>query len=391
MKSRTKKASAATRKTTRAASARPRATPSATKKTSRRKATADAADVPAVAVEPTPVDVAVGAGSAPRRAIFIDVENTSSETELIRVLDELKIDRRLVATEITAVGNWRVIGQQLGRMLATRGAHLVHSAPATRVRDWSDLWIAVSAGMWLGRASSGDSIDIISDDRAFDAVGDAAARLGIAYRRISCRGGHATAAAEVAAAPESRAQPGGRRRRRRRGGERTATLAHARASATHAPAVAPARHDEDEPHGASQAQLRAIIARLTDADPSRGVSLDALTVALKAEGFQRPPGSPRLVTRLRRLKDVEVTSNGRVRLIGDAAEIATAAARSGDEPVPAAFNGESASASEGEADEPATAAKRADGGRGRRRARRRGGRGRRTRRNGAAPASDSAH
>src|SRR5690349_14316283 len=89
------------------------------------------------------------AGAGPRRAVFIDVENTSSESELARVLDELAIDLTSGDTEVTAIGNWRVVGQQLGRSLAQRGAHLVHSAPATRVPDWSDLWIAVHAGMWL--------------------------------------------------------------------------------------------------------------------------------------------------------------------------------------------------------------------------------------------------
>ncbi len=89
--------------------------------------------------------------SGPRYAVFIDVENTSSEIDLVRVLEDLNIDR--AKTDLTAVGNWRVVGQQLGRMLAQRGAHLVHSAPAPRVPDWSDLWIAVTAGMWLGRAA----------------------------------------------------------------------------------------------------------------------------------------------------------------------------------------------------------------------------------------------
>jgi hypothetical protein len=71
--------------------------------------------------------------------------------------------------------------------------------------------------------------------------------------------------------------------------------------------------------GASEAQLEQIIARLAGADPSRAVTLDALTVALKAAGFRRPPGSPRLVTRLRRMKGVKVLPNSRVGLVNDAA------------------------------------------------------------------------
>src|SRR5271169_5132487 len=77
----------------------------------------------------------------PRRSIFIDVENTSSETDLLKVLDHLGIDRTKHTTELTAVGNWKSVGTRVGRTLAGLGAHLVHSAPAPGVRDWSDLWI----------------------------------------------------------------------------------------------------------------------------------------------------------------------------------------------------------------------------------------------------------
>ncbi len=232
------------------------------------------------------------------------------------MLDELNIDLTSGTTDVTAIGNWRVVGQQLGRSLAQRGAHLVHSAPATRVPDWSDLWIAVQAGIWLGRSRPGDAIDIVSHDRAFDAVGDAAARLGVTFKRITYRSAGASAADRTHERGQQRARaaagvvggavaavvaPDRRRRRRRvaargpRGGGRVA--------------------GEEERHGASQEQLQQVIARLAAADPAHGVTLDALTVALKAAGFQRPPGSPRLVTRLRRMKDLEVLANGRVRLV----------------------------------------------------------------------------
>ncbi|MGH7856264.1 MAG: hypothetical protein ACREQY_02970, partial [Candidatus Binatia bacterium] len=118
----------------------------------------------------------------PRRAIFIDVENTSGEEAILASLDQLGFEKVTPSTELVAVGNWRVIGAHVGRMLAQRGARLVHTAPATGVKDWSDLSIAVAAGTWLGRAASGDTIEIISADRAFDAVGDAAAALGVTYR-----------------------------------------------------------------------------------------------------------------------------------------------------------------------------------------------------------------
>ena len=123
-----------------------------------------------------------------RRAIFVDVENSSRADHVSRVLDHLAIDRQERRVDLIAVGNWRVIGADSARLLARRGAHLVHSAPSTGVKDWSDLRIAVSAGVWLGSARPGDLIEIISDDRAFDAVGDVAALLGVEYRRLSHRG-----------------------------------------------------------------------------------------------------------------------------------------------------------------------------------------------------------
>ncbi len=256
-------------------------------------------------------------GVGPRRAVFIDVENTSSESELARVLDELRIDLTSGLTDVTAIGNWRVVGQQLGRSLAQRGAHLVHSAPATRVPDWSDLWIAVHAGIWLGRSHPGDAIDIVSHDRAFDAVGDAAARLGVTFKRITYRSAGTSAATERASEATGERRSSGRRRRRRGGSGRS----HAAGSeSTHVSRVAPpvavqARGADEEPHAAPHDQLQQVIARLAAADAAHTVTLDALTVALKSAGFQRPPGSPRLVTRLRRMKDIEVLPNGRVRLV----------------------------------------------------------------------------
>ncbi|MGH7819508.1 MAG: hypothetical protein ACREQ9_07035, partial [Candidatus Binatia bacterium] len=138
------------------------------------------------------------------------MENTSGEGAILASLEQLGFDKVTPSTELLAVGNWRVIGAHVGRMLAQRGARLVHSAPATGVKDWSDLSIAVAAGTWLGRAAAGDTIEIISADRAFDAVGDAAAALGVTYRRI--------AYASTAAHPV--AESDGRRRRSRRGGRR---------------------------------------------------------------------------------------------------------------------------------------------------------------------------
>jgi hypothetical protein len=122
-----------------------------------------------------------------RRAIFFDVENSSRAEHVARVLEHLAVDHLAMATDFFAIGNWGVVGDETARLLARYGAQLLHSAPAPGVQDWSDLRIGVAAGMWLGGARAGDRIDIVSDDRAFDAVGDVAATLGIAFMRLSYR------------------------------------------------------------------------------------------------------------------------------------------------------------------------------------------------------------
>ena len=291
-----------------------------------------------------------GADSGPRRTIFIDVENTSGEAALIAALDQLEIDRTTMPTELVAVGNWRVIGQHVARMLAQRGARLLHTAPATGVKDWSDLSIAVAAGIWLGRARAGDQVEIVSADRAFDAVADAAAHLGVKFRRLTY--GSVSGLAEAIAVDPALAATGGRRRSRRGGRSRrgrgmgapawssggstsSATLPAAdlptpvaassgatppRTEAASIPSSHPveAAHvtngEATDIHGASHEQIVRTIARLTARAPERGVNLDLLINALKEEGFGRPPGSPRLVTRLRKMKDVIVSPTGMVRL-----------------------------------------------------------------------------
>jgi hypothetical protein len=272
----------------------------------------------------------VAPGEHPRRAIFIDVENTSGEAALLGALDQLGIDRTTMPTELVAVGNWRVIGQHVARMLAQRGARLLHTAPATGVKDWSDLSIAVAAGIWLGRAKPGDHIDIVSADRAFDAVADAAVNLGVNFRRLTY--GPLSGLAEAitpAAAAEGGARRGRRGGRRRRGtvpppaswvqppasSVETPTRIARPVQPAAAPAVTATGGIEKDIHGATPEQIIATIARLTAKAPERGVNLDLLINALKAEGFGRPAGSPRLVTRLRKMKDVEVSPTGMVRLV----------------------------------------------------------------------------
>jgi len=270
------------------------------------------------AVEPAPPPAAW----RPRRVVFIDVENTSSEASLSGVLDEFDLGGLGTSTEVVAIGNWRVIGPLLARSLAARGVQLVHSAPAARVRDWSDLWIAVQAGIWLGRARAGDALDIVSHDRAFDAIGDAASRLGVGFRRFTYGRGASKPEADSRPRPTRTASgDGGRQRggRASRGRGSSATTESAATPTQRGRAASPrqARSDAgeaDDRRAATPGQIVAALRRLTADDPPAGAAIDWLTEALKQAGFHRPPGSPRLITRLKRIKDVEVMANGRLRL-----------------------------------------------------------------------------
>ena len=263
-----------------------------------------------------------------RRAIFFDVENTSRAEHIARVIAHLAVDRAGRRTEFFAVGNWRVIGHDTARLLARHGAALVHSAPSVGVRDWSDLRIAVASGVWLAGARPNDVIEIVSDDRAFDAVGDVAASLGVTFRRLSYRGllgvpAPAPVAVERVERDYSHDDRGGRRRRRRggrgrgdHGGPRPVHQAPVQQPPVHQP-PRPAIASGAEPHTAPHDEIVAVV---RDLARTRTVTLDSLANALKARGFSRPPGSPRLITRLRRIKELEVNRAGVITVVGGGAE-----------------------------------------------------------------------
>jgi hypothetical protein len=281
------------------------------------------------AARPTVAKTAPAIAARPaQRVIFIDVENTSSESTLLRVLEHLKVDRKAQPTEVIAIGNWKSVGTKVARTLASLGAQLVHSAPAPGVRDWSDLWIAVTAGRWLAHAAPGDQLDLVSDDRAFDAVHDAAASVGVVCTRISYRhipGVAAATQAPTAQTPTARAPEERPHRPRRRGGRGHGRRPLAPSQPTHTPATAaptptaalPTAAEHAETRTASLEQIRSVLARLTGGDSTRWINLDLVATALKAEGFSRPPGSPRLITRMRSIKGVELNPNGMMRLVSE--------------------------------------------------------------------------
>src|SRR5262249_50437628 len=146
------------------------------------------------------------------RAVIFDVENSSRAEHVDRVLRHLGLRERDRGTRLLAIGNWAVVGQETARLLAGSGAELIHSAPAFGVKDWTDLRIAVAAGMWIGDARPGDVLEIITDDQAFDAVGAVPVGLRVTFHRLSYRG--------LVAARQIEAAAPARRRRSRRGGRR---------------------------------------------------------------------------------------------------------------------------------------------------------------------------
>jgi hypothetical protein len=149
----------------------------------------------------------------------------------------------------------------------------------------------------------------------------------------------------------------------------------------------PTEATETTGHTAPHDEILAVVRDLMATAPG-GVNLDNLSNALKARGFARPPGSPRLITRLRRIKELEVSRNGSIQLVdadGDAPEaVAHSYEPVGLEPMELAGESADDATTEAEGEEPATEAGTAAP----RRRRRRGGRRRRGRgRNGTAAAA----
>jgi hypothetical protein len=148
--------------------------------------------------------------------VFFDVENASRATHIAVMLEHLGLPDG-ASTRVSAIGNWRVVSVAAAHLLSRAGAELIHSAPIIGVKDWSDLRIAVDAGRWLGEAHAGDVLEIVSDDQAFDAVGDLAATQGVLFRRLSLR---ALAERGGATAPTTSGRRGSRPGRAPRKGPR---------------------------------------------------------------------------------------------------------------------------------------------------------------------------
>ncbi|HYS18093.1 MAG TPA: hypothetical protein VET45_14305, partial [Candidatus Binatia bacterium] len=83
----------------------------------------------------------------------------------------------------------------------------------------------------------------------------------------------------------------------------------------------PERDHVEEAHTAPHDELVLVVRELASRTPNGAVLIDNVARTLKARGFSRPPGSPRLVTRLRRIKELSVSPTGMIMLVAGAAPV----------------------------------------------------------------------
>src|SRR2546425_6707348 len=137
-------------------------------------------------------------------------------------------------------------------------------------------------------ARPGDVLEIVSDDRAFDAVGDVAAALGIAFRRLSYRTLTGTPQEPRVEADTAGGTVRRRGRRGRRGRRAPAAPAEPRRAEPRHHEPAHAAH-AGEAHTAPHDELVQVVRELAQHSPDGAVLLDTGARALKARGFRRPP------------------------------------------------------------------------------------------------------
>jgi hypothetical protein len=86
-----------------------------------------------------------------------------------------------------------------------------------------------------------------------------------------------------------------------------------------APAPPPAAaRVADEPHTAPHDEIIEVVRDLIKRSRDGRVLIDTVARELKARGFGRTPGSPRLITRLRRIKEITVSQTGMMTMADEA-------------------------------------------------------------------------
>jgi hypothetical protein len=89
-----------------------------------------------------------------------------------------------------------------------------------------------------------------------------------------------------------------------------------------------------EPHTAPHDEIVSVVQELIERSRDRSLSIDTLANALKSRGFRRPPGSPRLITRLRRIREITIDRTGRITLVDGVSPIPAAEAAPAREEAP---------------------------------------------------------
>jgi hypothetical protein len=142
-----------------------------------------------------------------------------------------------------------------------------------------------------------------------------AAALGITFHRLTARTLTSAPSAEPSR-PASGSDRGRRHGRRgRRGGRPPVFESEPRHLEPVRPAPRPVEEPSDEAQSAPHDELVTVVRELAERSPNGAVLIDNVARALKARGFSRPPGSPRLVTRLRRIRELSVSPTGMISLV----------------------------------------------------------------------------
>ena len=158
-----------------------------------------------------------GTGGAPtaRHLLVVDVDESSGVDEIARLLADLEPRILRADTELLAVGDWRALVDEAAALLVRRGVRLVPSAPHLDRGSRRGVPIAVAIGLWLSGSAPGAALEILSEDHAFDTVGEVATSRGAIFRRLPWPQSVARSGAAGGQPTRDQARPKSRRRRRR--------------------------------------------------------------------------------------------------------------------------------------------------------------------------------
>lgn len=134
--------------------------------------------------------------------VIFDVENSSRVEHVTGLVEHLGLATLDGRTALLAVGNWAVVAQETARILARHGG----TADAQRTeaaREGLDRPpYRGGCGLLARDRAARRPAQIVTDDQAFDAVGDVASGYGVLFERLAFR--DLLARAAVAPVPPKR-------------------------------------------------------------------------------------------------------------------------------------------------------------------------------------------